>query len=168
MNKADFMEDIRKAQAPLKAMVEMIPDDKLDLDNNIDWAPGEGFMTFGQVIKHLSENWCLIKMMVTKEWPFTPEEMEECMKLENMPTCSKAEALEAMDKDMNDGIAYMEKEISEDDFFNKRVTAPWGFDGGIWQAVLMAKDHLMNHKMQLHIYLKLVGQPVHTGTLYGM
>lgn len=153
---------MRKTQAPLKAMVEMIPDDKLD------WAPVDGFMNMGQVIKHLSENWCIIRMMITNDWPFDEKQMEDMMKLENMPSCSKSEALSAMEKDLNESIAYVENEITDDDFFGKQVTAPWGFSGAIWQAVLMAQEHQANHKMQLHIYLKLLGLPVHTGTLYGM
>jgi len=84
-----------------------------------------------------------------------------------MPTCSKSEALQAIEKDLNDAIDFIEKDISEEDFFSKVVSAPWGFKGEIRKAVLMAKDHLVNHKMQLHIYLKLLGQPVNTQTLYG-
>jgi uncharacterized damage-inducible protein DinB len=163
MKKSDFMEMMKNTQAPLGPMVEMVPDDKLD------WAPAKGFMTVGQVLNHLSENWCLVKMMITQEWPFSdPKEMEESMTLEKMPTCSKAEATAAMEKDLNDAVAYMENEISEDDLFSKVVSAPWGFEGEIWKAVLMSKEHQVNHKMQLHLYLKLLGQPVHTGTLYGM
>ena len=163
MKKAEFIELIRAAQAPLKAMVEMIPDDK------VDWAPEKGFMTVGQVIKHLSENWCILRMMVTGEWPFSdPGEMADAMKLENMPTCSKGEALEAMARDLNEGVAYIENDISEEDFFGKKVSAPWGFTGEIWKAVLMARDHQITHKMQLHLYLKLLGKPVDTATLYGM
>jgi uncharacterized damage-inducible protein DinB len=162
VNKSDFIELMRRTQAPLKGMIEMVPEDKLD------WAPGKGFMTIAQVLKHLSENWCLIEMMVTNKWPFKdPKEMEEGMKLENMPRCSKAEALQAIEKDLHDGIAYIEKEISEEVFFSKVVAAPWGFKGEIWKAVLMAQSHVLNHKMQLHLYLKLLGLPVHTGTLYG-
>ncbi len=37
----------------------------------------------------------------------------------------------------------------------------------MWKAVLMAKDHQAHHKMQLHPYLKLLGLPVNTQTLYG-
>ena len=163
MNKQDFIEMMQRTQAPLKNMVEMVPDDELD------WAPGETFMTVGQVLKHLSENWCIIKMMVTNEWPVSSmEEMAEAMKLENMPSCTKAEALGAMEQDLSGAVEYIEKEISEEDFFNKEVSAPWGFKGQIWKAVLMSKDHQLNHKMQLHIYLKQLGLPVNTGTLYGM
>lgn len=162
MKKSDFIEMMRRTQAPLKGMIEMVPDDKPD------WAPEKGFMSIAQVLKHLSENWCLIKIMVTNQWPFNdPKEMEESLKLENMPGCSKAEALQAIEKDLNDTIDFIEKEISEEDFFSKVVSAPWGFEGEIRKAVLMAKNHLVNHKMQLHIYLKLLGQPVNTQTLYG-
>ena len=161
MKKSDFIEQMRQAQAPLKRMVEMVPGDKLD------WAPAEGFMSVAQVLKHLSENWCVIKMMVTNKWPFSdPKEMEEGMKLGNMPTCSKNEALETMETDLNDAIAFIEKEISEEDFFSEVVSAPWGFKGETWKAVIMVKDHQVTHKMQLHIYLKLLGQPVNTETLY--
>jgi uncharacterized damage-inducible protein DinB len=163
MNKQDFIEMMQKTQAPLKKMVEMIPDDKLD------WAPGEGFMTVGQVLKHLTENWSIIKMMVTNEWPFSNmEEVVEAMKLENMPTCTKAEALSAMEQDLNSAVDYIENELNEEDFFNKEVSVPWGFKGQIWKAVLMAKEHQINHKMQLHIYMKQLGLPVNTETLYGM
>jgi len=162
VKKSDFINQMRLTQAPLKGMIEMIPEDKLD------WAPGKGFMSIGQVLKHLSGNWCLLEMMVTKQWPFKdPKAMEEDMKLENMPGCSKAEALEAIEKDLNDAVAFIENEISKEDFFSKVVSAPWGFEGEIWKAVLIANSHLLNHKMQLHLYLKLLGQPVHTGTLYG-
>jgi uncharacterized damage-inducible protein DinB len=163
MNKADFVNIMKRTQAPLKNMVEMVPDDKLD------WAPVKNCMTVAQVMKHLSENWCIIKMMVTGEWPFSsPDEMAEAMKLENLPTCTKAEAVAAFDKDLNDAVAYVSNELNEEDFFNKKVTAPWGFEGEIWKAVLMAKEHQVSHRMQLHQYLKQLGQPVNTETLYGM
>lgn len=162
MKKKDFIELMQHAQAPLKGMIEMIPNDKMD------WAPAPGFMNIGQVLKHLSENWCFLKMMVTGNFPSQSEaEMAEAMKLENMPTCTKAEAIAAMEKDIDDTIKFFQ-EISEEDFFSKVISAPWGFKGEIWKAVLMIKEHSTNHKMQLHLYLKLLGLPVHTGTLYGM
>lgn len=163
MKKEDFINMMRNAQAPLKKMVEMVPDDKLD------WAPAENFMSVSQVLKHLSENWAFLKMMVKNEWPdMSPEQMAEAMKLENLPRCTKTEALAEMSKDLHDAIAFIENEITEEDFFSKEIAAPWGFKGPIWQGVVMARDHSTNHKMQLHLYLKLLGIPVDTHTLYGM
>ena len=162
MKKSDFTEMMRRSQAPLKGMIEMVPEDKLD------WVPAKGFMSTAQVLKHLSESWCVIERMVTNQWPFKDfKELQESLKLENMPGCSKAEALQAIEKDLNDTIDFIEKDISNEDFFSKVVSAPWGFKGETWKAVLMAKDHLVNHKMQLHLYLKLLGKPVNTQTLYG-
>lgn len=162
VKKSDFIEMMRRTQAPLKTMIEMVPEDKLD------WAPDKNFMSIAQVLKHLSENWCVIKMMVTNQWPFNDfKEMQEALKLENMSGCSKAEALQAIVTDLNETIDFIEKDISEEDFFSKVVTAPWGFEGEIWKAVLMSKNHQVNHKMQLHLYLKLLGKPVNTQTLYG-
>ncbi len=163
MNKNDFIEQMRLTQRPLMRMVEMVPDDRLN------WAPAGGFMTLAQLMKHLTANWCIIRMMVTEDWPSgSPEEMAEAMKLENLPSCNKAEALAEMQKDLGDAVAYVEKEISNEDFFSRKVSAPWNWTGEIWKAVLMAKDHQANHKMQLHLYLKLLGLPVNTQTLYGM
>ncbi|MCP4221678.1 MAG: DinB family protein [bacterium] len=163
MKKQDFIEQMQRVQKPLKNMLELVPEDKLD------WAPGEGFMKMKQLLKHLSENWIIVKKMVTNDFPFSgPDDMETSMKLENLGSFTVKEALQAMAKDLEDGINYLENEISDEDFFNKVVSAPWGFKGEIWKAVGMANDHQIGHKMQLHIYLKMLGQPVHTGTLYGM
>jgi len=162
MSKREFLEIMRQTHAPLEKMLEMVPDEQLA------WAPAKGFMSFGQLIKHVAENWCIVKMMVTNQWPFGSfEEMAEAMKLENIPSCSKQEAMAAAENDLKGGLAYIEHEVTEEDFFNKVVTAPWGFKGEIWKAVLMAQEHFLCHKMQLHLYLKMCGAPVSTATLYG-
>lgn len=163
MNKQEFINIMHMTQAPLVNMVKMVPEDKLE------WRPAENMMSMGQLLKHLSENWCIIRMMVTNDWPgMDLDKMEEMMKLENLPSCGKTEALEAMTKDLNDAVVFVEKEIGEEDFFTKEISAPWGFKGETWKGVLMARDHLNNHKMQLHVYLKILGLPVNTSTLYGM
>jgi hypothetical protein len=162
MKKQDFVEQIRSAQAPIRGLVEMVPNDKLD------WAPATGFMTIGQLLKHLTENWGIVKMFVTGKWPFsTEQEMTEAMKLENLPSCTKEEALSGLEKDLQEGVTYIEDEISEEDFFGKVITAPWGYEARICDAVVFTRDHFLNHKMQLFLYLKLLGIPVNTSTLYG-
>ena len=162
MIKRDFMDIMRLTHAPLRPMLEMVPDSQLS------WAPAKGFMTFGQLIKHIGENWCLVKAMVTGQWPpCSPEEMAEAMKLENIPSCSKQEAIAAAENDLQGALSFIEHEISDEDFRHKVVSTPWGFKGEIWKGVLMAQEHFLNHKMQLHLYLKLCGASVSTATLYG-
>jgi len=160
VTKKDFIELMHKVQNPLKGMIKMIPEEK------VDWRPAPGFMSVGQVLKHVSENWVFLKMMITGQFP--KGDIEEEMKLENLKSSTPNEAFEACEMDFNSCVAFIEKEISEEDFFNKVIEAPWGFKGAIWQAVTMLRDHQTNHKMQLHLYMKMLGLPVHTGTLYGM
>jgi hypothetical protein len=162
MTKRDFLEIMQHTSAPLVKMLEMVPEAKLS------WAPGPGFMSLGQLIQHIGQNWCLVKMMVTSEWPpVSPEQETEMMKLENLPSCSKQEAIAAATKDITEALAYIEREISDEAFFNQVVSTPWGFKGEIWKGVLMAQEHFLNHKMQLHLYLKMCEAPVNTVTLYG-
>lgn len=163
IEKKTFIEMMLRTQEPLKKMVDMTPADK------IDWRPADNCMSVGQLLKHMTENWGFIRMMVKNDFPkMTPEQMMEMMKLENLPSCDKEEALAGMAKDLEEAAAFISNEISDEDFFNKTVAAPWGFKGEIWKALMMIRDHQMNHKMQLHLYLKLLGLPVNTSTLYGM
>ncbi len=162
VNKQDFVNIMRQTHAPLEKMLEMVPDTKLS------WAPAAGFMTFGQLIKHVGENWCLVEMMVKNQFPpSSPEEMAEAMKVETIRSCSKHEAIQAARADLTKAVSFLEHEVTEEDLIGKVVSAPWGFSGEIWKAILMAQEHFLNHKMQLHLYLKLCGVPVNTGTLYG-
>jgi hypothetical protein len=162
MNKRDFLEIMQHTHAPLEKMLEMVPETKLS------WAPAPRFMSLGQLIKHIGENWCLIKMMVTNEWPrISPEQEAEMMKPENLPSCSKQEAIAAATKDITEALAFVEREVTDEAFFNQAVSTPWGFKGEIWRGVLMAQEHFLNHKMQLHLYLKMCGAPVDTASLYG-
>jgi hypothetical protein len=44
---------------------------------------------------------------------------------------------------------------------------PWGWKGKFELLAVGFLGHFNNHKMQLFIYLKLLGLPVNTETLYG-
>jgi len=58
--------------------------------------------------------------------------------------------------------------LSEEDFTNKVVSAPWGMRAKMERMAIGFLGHFTNHKMQLFTYLKLLGLPVNTQTLYGM
>jgi hypothetical protein len=36
----------------------------------------------------------------------------------------------------------------------------------IWRFAVFVAEHHLNHKMELHMYLRLLGVKVNTGTLY--
>jgi hypothetical protein len=58
---------------------------------------------------------------------------------------------------------------SEEDLSDKQVIAPWNPDNpmGLGYRLLQMVTHLALHKAQLFYYLKLQGQAVHTGHLWG-
>ncbi len=55
---------------------------------------------------------------------------------------------------------------SPEDFANKVVSVPWGWQSKMEQMALDFREHFIHHKMQLFTYLKLLGLPVNTSTLY--
>ncbi len=140
-------------------MLKMVPADKLD------WKPGPNFMTMGQLICHLSSGiGTELRMLVDNSWP-KPEEMSEAMKQGNMPACSAQEALANLEKDKATLLEVLSG-MTEEEFANKIVSVPWGWKDTMEKMSLNFRDHFAHHKMQLFTYLKLLGFPVNTETLY--
>jgi hypothetical protein len=161
MTKNEFCEVVMEDFRPAEKLIAMVPVDKLN------WQPGPTFMSLGQVICHLSDGLGGgLEMMLSGQWP-SMEEMEEGMKLENLPSCSPQEALDKLEKDKKILRRVLDG-MSEEDFTNKVVSVPWGWKAKMERMAIGFLEHFTNHKMQLFIYLKLLGLPVNTQTLYGM
>jgi hypothetical protein len=161
MTKNDFYELAMAAYKPAETLVRMTPKDKLD------WRPGPGFMSLGQLICHLTEPLGDgLRCLITNQWPFTPEQMEAGMKLENIPSCNVEKALERLQKDKAD-LREVLGGLSEEEFTQMPVSAPWGWKGKLEVMAILFREHFTNHKMQLFTYLKLLRLPVNTDTLYG-
>jgi hypothetical protein len=144
---------------PAESLLKMVPADKLD------WKPGSGFMSLGQLIYHLSGGiGPELRMVITGDWPNFAE-MEESMKQGNLPACSVQEALERLENDKT-ALKEVLAGVSEEDFANKIVSVPWGWKSTMERMALDFREHFINHKMQLFTYLKLLGFPVNTNTLY--
>jgi hypothetical protein len=161
MTKNEFYDCVMAAYKPGEVLIKMVPADKLA------WRPQPNFMSLGQLICHLSagmgeEMGC----MLTGKWPFTGEQMGEMMKLENLPSCDVAEALSKLEKDKT-ALRELLDGLSEDAFTNQHVSTPWGWQGKLETMAILFREHFTNHKMQLFTYLKLLGLPVDTSTLYG-
>jgi hypothetical protein len=161
MTKNEFYEVVMETYRPTEKLIGMVPGDKLD------WRPGPTFMSAGQVICHLS-----MGLGAGFEWLLggklpSMEEMGEIMKLENLPSCSPQEALDKLEKDRRI-LRQLLDGMSEEDFTNKVVSVPWGVTAKTERMAIQLLEHFTNHKMQLFTYLKLLGLPVNTQTLYGM
>ena len=152
MKKDAFCQYCIDSYRPVENMLKMVPADKLD------WKPGDNFMTVGELISHLCEGiGGELKMLVTGNWPMH--------QAGQMPKCNQLEGLAKLEKDkavLRELIAG----ISEEDFASRQAATPWGASGTIEKMGFDFREHFTNHKMQLFTYLKLLGLPVNTQTLY--
>ena len=160
MTKDEFYDFALQAYQPALALIRLAPADKLD------WRPAPNFMSLGQLLCHLSEGLGEgTRDLITGNWP-TMEEMEKGMRLENLPTRSGAESLSKLEKD-KEILRKVLAGVRAEDFAQKVVSVPWGAQVKLEQMVLYFREHFTNHKQQLFTYLKLLGLPVDTATLYG-
>lgn len=160
MTKNDFYDLVMEAYKPAATLIRMAPADKLD------WRPAPNFMSLGQLIDHMGGGIGTdLRCLITGEWPFTPEQMEDGMKLENIPSCNVEQALAKLEKDKA-VLREVLDGISEEDFAAKAVSTPWGMKGKLEPMAISFREHFTNHKMQLFTYLKLLGFSVNTETLY--
>ena len=158
MKKEEYIQYVIDAFRPAETLIKMVPDDRLD------WKPGEGFMTVGQLIGHLGEGvGDALRKTLHGDWP-APEATEGSMK-HSMPACNVDEALDKLKTD----VIILEETlsgISEEDFQNLIVSVPWGWKAKTERLSLQFLEHFFHHKMQLFMYLKMMGFPVNTETLY--
>ena len=157
MKKDEFYQYALDSYRPAESLLKLVPSDKLD------WKPGPNFMSMSQLICHLSEGiGSELRMLINNSWP-KPEEISEAMT--NMPTCNVQEALARLEKDKTT-LREVLSGVTDEDFANKIVSVPWGWKSKIEKMALDFREHFVNHKMQLFTYLKLLGLPVNTETLY--
>lgn len=155
MKKDEFFQYAITAYKPTETMLKMVPADKLD------WKPGPSFMSMGQLICHLADGISTeLQMTINNSFP----KMED-MAQHTAPSCDVQEALAKLKKD-EATLRDVLKSVTEDEFTNKIVSVPWGWQASIEMMALNFREHFTNHKMQLFTYLKLLGFPVNTETLY--
>ena len=157
-----YADDVFKATVGL---MKMVPEDKLG------WRPSEenNWMTVGQLLAHLPENTGLcMKGFIKGEWPVPAEGEEMLPTAEKMHAVSSvAEAVEKLQADRQ-LTADLLAELSEEDYKEKRVKAPWNPEPTpLWTQLLFMVEHQIAHKNMLFAYLKLLGVEVNTMHLYG-
>ncbi|MGA1204071.1 MAG: DinB family protein [Planctomycetota bacterium] len=166
----DRVKEVYGATRGLLAQVE---------ETSLDWRPGTGenWMSMGQLLAHLETacGFCM-RGFVTGDWS-TPDggdiaemtEEEMLPSADRMPAASGVEAvLEALAADEALALA-MIAEAGEGDLAARQVTAPWDpRPAPLGVQLHFCVVHLEQHKAQLFFYLKSLGVPVHTGSLYGM
>ena len=107
-------------------------------------------------------------MALGNNWPEIPEE-------EMLPPAEKMEKSNSVEealKEIDDDWELLKQEfekITDGEFNGNKVKVPWmPFPMTLLEYMMQAMEHLSNHRMQLFTWLKLSGEKLHTGHLYGM
>ena len=134
-------------------------------DSRLGWRPndGENWMTMGQLLEHctMACGFCM-RDFVSGEDSIVPAGDE-------MPSAeSAAQAIEKLAADKRLALASLEQ-AGEERLASEPCPAPWDpTPMPLGQRLLSMVGHLSHHKAQLFYYLKLQGEKVDTGDLYGL
>jgi hypothetical protein len=152
--------------------------DKISPDR-LEWKPGTGtnWMTVSQLLKHIS-NACgaSCRAFVTGDWGLPPGvKIEDIPPEEMLPPAEKLPGIESIESArqalQEDKILALKMidEAGEEVLAGKMMAAPWapGREFVLGWHLLQMVRHLDLHKAQLFYYLKLQGESVNTGDLWG-
>ncbi len=159
VNKQEFLEYLDWVLRPCKALMELVPDDKLD------YAPAEGMFTLGQLLHHLALSpGFYARGFGTGDWGV--RSLREIF-LHNQRTepVTGRRAIEILEESKRNVVEAIQN-LTEDEFQGKEMDSPTLGRRKIWRLCIHMVEHQLNHKEQLFLYLKLLGIRVHTGTLY--
>jgi uncharacterized damage-inducible protein DinB len=145
-------------------------------DSMLDFKPasGENWMTLAQLVHHLPEacGFCM-RGFVTGDWPApegadpdAPPEMPSAESMASAKSVAEAKERLAADKELAHAML---KEAGEERLSTEECPAPWDPTPMVLGRRLLGMvEHLSMHRAQLFYYLKLMGKPVDTMSLYGM
>ena len=163
MTKDEYLKFTEGMYKAARGLMKLTPDEKLD------FKPMDGLMTIAQVLKHLAGSLgASFSMAVHNSWPDIPEE-EMLPPAEKLP---KSNSVEEAVKEFDQDWELLKEEfgkISDEKFNKNKINVPWmPYPMSLVEYLMQAHEHLSNHRMQLFIWLKLSGEKLNTGHLYGM
>lgn len=163
MTRNEYLKFVEGIYQAARGLIKITPDQKLD------FKPKEGLMTIAQILKHISGSLGEgLSVAINNTWPtISPDDM--LPSADKLPKSnSAAEALQEIEHDWELLKQVFEK-ITDGEFNQNKINVPWMPQPMTYVEYMMqAMEHLSNHRMQLFIWLKLSGEPLNTGHLYGM
>ncbi len=159
MTQKEFIEYAESICRPSAKLISLAPAGKLD------WKPAQGdYMSLGQLLHHLSTCPGGFVMAVNNAFPSSDafqKFIQEDLKNSKTPEVAGRE----LSRGWDEAKAALGA-VSAAEFQARMVSVPWGPPMPLWRTCLGMAEHWVNHKYQLFLYLKLLGQPVNTMTLY--
>ena len=159
MTKEDFLSLLETTQRAAGKLISLVPPDK------VEWRPARQLPSFGEMIAAMVQDMEVIKALFVNtltEWDFDAEELEN-------PVVKSMTSQEALREWETDGAAVRQqlRSLERKEFRDKMLQAPWGLTASaevLLTVMLLQRKAAAN--MALYQYLKMIGVPVDTGTLY--
>lgn len=143
------------------SMYRLVPPDKLD------WKPTAHSFSLGQLLEHMAKAlWFNSRVITSEQWPLKSLR-EIFVSNRRQASVTVEEGLRHLDE-YSSGFKHAIRGLGEEKFQHGEVNTPqWG-TLPVWRFAVFVLEHHLNHKMELHMYLKLLGTKVNTGTLYAV
>jgi uncharacterized damage-inducible protein DinB len=149
----ELVKEYDREVATTRKMLEAVPEDA-----DFSWKPHEKSMTLGKLAGHVADttgDWA-VHTLTTDRLDWSPE-------MNTAPPTSKAPILEGFEKRTADAKTALEAMTPEKWDSNWKFVAgdqTWIDDTkyGVWRQWVV--DHLVHHRAQLGVYLRLLGQKI--------
>ena len=134
-------------------------------EDQLGWKPTEKSFSAAQLMTHIAASFLVYGHGIASgNWGFAS--MRELF-VANRRTASSTidesvAALHANYREFRNLIGG----LSESEFNEGEIDSPQLGRVPRWRAAMLAMEHHASHKAELFMYLKMIGEPVHTGHLY--
>lgn len=160
MTLQNYLSYFDQMMKPTETLFRLVPPDK------VDWSPTENGFTCGQQMYHIAEALGLYARGITRgDWGFISMR-ERFLANRHTPSVGVEEAVARLYEN-NKEFQRLVGSLTEEEFDSGEVMTPQ-FGGTVprWQIALFGMEHHINHKVELFMYLKMLGVKVNTGHLY--
>ncbi len=141
-------------------LIELIPPDRIEW--NPEW-PRDSF-DIGHLLGHLLE--CLAGFCAVFHAAF-PQRIKGMLEMRSLPVnhfCDPVEAtarIQAYARCIEEGF-----DLCDDEHLRRMLLTVFAISESVMTLLLGNLEHLINHKYQLFVYLKILGVPVTTRDIY--
>ncbi len=169
MTKSEYLMFTKRIVEATRGLIEKTPEDKLD------WRPDPSFMKMSAVLHHVSNAvGSLLRDVMNDKWEYrAPGGGGDADGSAGLPPADAYPDVKCIDeaRKMIDADWKLFEErfamVDEKTFNGQVCKIPWMAPGTtLKDYMLLTAEHLSNHRMQLFMYLRLLGVKVDTSHLY--
>ena len=153
--KQEIISVFDEAARTTKNLLKLVPWEKLS------YKPHEKSYSLLELLNHIaSAELFFVNGIVRNDWGAEGDEGK------GMEFKSRDEMIKVFDENHKESVRLIE-ELPEGELLAKHVKTPFKMEGTALRMLIMSLEHTYHHRMQLFMYLKLLGLSVNTMTIYG-